>query len=77
MVVHILVATEWQGEPSETDEMKKIAWYKIANLDYDRFLPADRLFVPQVLGGKRIKGLIEYNDDWSVKTSSIYEVDEF
>jgi 8-oxo-dGTP diphosphatase len=77
MKVHIFTATEWDGEPTETDEMKKIAWYKIDCLDYDKFLPADRLFMPQILDGKSVKGFIEYNDDWSVKTSSIDEVEGF
>ncbi len=77
MVVHIFAATEWDGEPIETDEMKKIDWYKIADLDYDRFLPADRLFLPIILKGICVKGLIEYNDDWSVRSSSITEVTKF
>jgi len=77
MVVHIFTATEWDGEPSETNEMKKIDWYKISSLNYNKFLPADRLFLPQILNGKCVKGLIEYNDDWSVKTSSIDEIEGF
>ena len=74
MMVHIFIATKWSGEPIETDEMKKVAWYKINDLDFNDFLPADQLFVPQVLGEKCVKGLIEYNDDWSVKSSDIREV---
>lgn len=77
MRVHIFIATEWDGEPKETEEMKKIAWYKIDDIDYNNFLSADRLFIPQILGGKYIKGSIEYNNDWSVKSSSIDEVDGF
>lgn len=77
MMVHIFTTTDWDGEPRETDEMKKIAWYKIANLDYDKFLSADRLFIPQILADRCVKGLIEYNDDWSVKTSRIDNVEGF
>jgi 8-oxo-dGTP pyrophosphatase MutT (NUDIX family) len=77
MIVHFFTATEWDGEPIETEEMKQIAWYKISSLDYDKFLPADRLFIPQILSGKYVKGTIEYNDDWSIKTSTIEEVDGF
>ena len=77
MRVHIFTATKWDGEPKETDEMKKIAWYKINGINYDDFLLADKLFIPQILAGKSVKGSIEYNDNWSVKNSSIDEVDEF
>ena len=77
MMVHIFISNDWQGEPVETNEMKKIAWYKIVNLDYNRFLTADKLFLPKILSGKCVKGLIEYNADWSVKSTSIEEVDGF
>lgn len=77
MLVHIFTATDWDGEPVETDEMKKIAWHKIADLKYDNFLPADRHFIPQILNGKNVKGVIEYNDDWSVKNISVEEIETF
>lgn len=77
MLVHIFTATEWEGEPKETDEMKKIDWYTIASLDYNKFLSADRLFIPQILGGKCVQGVIDYNNDWSVKTFTINEVEGF
>ena len=51
MRVHIFITTEWDGEPQETDEMKKIAWHKINDIDYDKFLSADRLFIPHILSG--------------------------
>lgn len=76
MIVHVFTTTEWDGEPKETDEMKRVAWYRIADLDYARFLPGDRLFVPKILDGRCVKGLIEYNTDWSVKTCVINEVDK-
>jgi 8-oxo-dGTP diphosphatase len=75
MVVHIFIATKWDGDPVETDEMKKIAWYKISDLDYDKFLSADRLFIPQILSGKFIKGIVEYGYNWQVESSQIDEVD--
>ena len=77
MRVHIFIATKWTGEPSETKEMKKITWYDIGKLDFTKFLVGDQLFIPQILAGKAIRGLIEYNDDWSVKASHIEEVTGF
>ncbi len=77
MIVHLFTATQWDGEPTETDEMKKIAWYDIGQLDYDKFLAADRLFLPLVLGGKCVRGIIEYDEGWSVKNSHIEEVEGF
>ncbi len=77
MMVHVFIATDWDGEPVETKEMKMIAWYNVEKLDYSKFLSADRLFLPRILAGKCIRGLIEYNDDWSVKTSNVEDVLKF
>lgn len=74
---HIFIATKWSGTPKETNEMKKIAWYNIDELDYEKFLPGDRFFIPKILNGKLVKGTIEYNSDWSVQTANIQEVDRF
>lgn len=74
MRVHIFLADDWKGEPKETDEAKKLAWYEINELDYSKFLAADSLFLPQIFRGECIRGEITYNDDWSVRTSRIVEV---
>ena len=73
MRVHIFLADEWEGEPKETDEVKKLAWYDIDELDYAQFLAADRLFLPQIFRGECIRGEITYNDDWSVQSSHIQQ----
>jgi 8-oxo-dGTP pyrophosphatase MutT (NUDIX family) len=77
MRVHIFTATQWAGKPTPTEEMKDIRWYTIADLNYDKFLPADRLFIPLILGGKSVRGFIEYNQDWTIKTSDIEVVNGF
>lgn len=77
MRVHVFTATQWLGEPVETDEMKKAAWYKKSELDYSLFLAADRLFLPMIFAGKSVQGLIEYNDDWSVKEHDLREGVDF
>lgn len=77
MRVHIFLADEWEGEPKETDEAKKLAWYDIDELDYTQFLAADRLFLPQIFRGECIHGEITYNDDWSVKASALEAVPAF
>lgn len=77
MIVHVFLATDWENEPRETDEMKKVAWYKISELDYNRFLAGDRLFMPQILGGYSVRGTIIYNDNWSVQSSDIKIVEDY
>lgn len=71
MRVHLFTATQWLGEPVDTSEMKKATWYRKDELDYSLFLAADRLFLPYVFNGKNVSGLIEYNEDWTVKTRDL------
>lgn len=79
MIVHFFIATEWDGVPRESEEMKHLRWYPIADLDYDRFLPGDRLFIPHILLGKFIKATVTYNEDESIndEDTSIEEVEGF
>lgn len=77
MTVHIFIATEWANEPVDTEEMKNVSWHRVSELDYDLFLSADRLFMPQILNGKNIRGVISYNKDWSVRSSQLKEVESF
>lgn len=62
MQVHFFVATQWLGEPRESEEMKNFAWHDIDGLDYSQFMPGDRLFLPAILGGQSVRGLVAYDE---------------
>jgi 8-oxo-dGTP diphosphatase / 2-hydroxy-dATP diphosphatase len=53
MHVHVYVATEWTGEPIESDEMKP-EWFNISNIPYSDMWPDDQYWLPQVLDGQLI-----------------------
>ncbi|HKR82060.1 MAG TPA: 8-oxo-dGTP diphosphatase [Candidatus Saccharimonadales bacterium] len=54
---YIFTATEWEGEPHESDEMRP-AWFDIDKLPYDQMWENDRLWIPYVLGGQLFEGAI-------------------
>jgi 8-oxo-dGTP diphosphatase len=52
---HIFTATEWRGEPVETEEMRP-QWFNIKDTPYKQMWPDDELWLPLLLGGKLFKG---------------------
>ena len=71
-MMHCFVATEWEGEPTESDE-EAPQWIKIKDLDYSKLWGDDEYWLPPVLAGKEIEAYFHYNSD---NTFDEYWVDE-
>lgn len=69
---HIFVATEWEGEPAESEEMKP-QWFALEDIPYQDMWPDDTLWLPMLLEGKKFKGEITVEDN-SVREHNIVEV---
>lgn len=50
---YIYIATEWSGEPRDSDEMK-VEWHDIEAMPYSDMWEDDGQWVPMILEGKRI-----------------------
>ena len=61
-IVNIFLVTEWEGTPTETEEMG-IAWYRYDQIPYDRMWENDRHWLPHVLSGKKIKGYAIHSEE--------------
>lgn len=69
--VVVFVSREWEGEISESEEMKPM-WYKQDKVPYEIMWSDDSYWLPKVLEGKKIEGEFLFNDDnvfddWIVK----------
>ena len=53
MHVHVFVATTWQGEPTESEEMAP-KWFKKDELPLDQMWSDDPYWLPQVLDGEKL-----------------------
>lgn len=54
-VVHFYIATAWEGEVSESEEMVTPTWFKINDLPLHLMMPTDREWLPTALiHGKKI-----------------------
>lgn len=57
--MHTFMATEWEGEPSESEEMKP-QWFEVDKVPYLEMWKSDREWLPLVLAGKKIRAKYTY-----------------
>ena len=53
--VHIFRATEFDGEPVETEEMKP-EWFSVNEIPYDQMWSDDKYWIPYLLENKKFEG---------------------
>ena len=67
--VHLFVVRDWDGEPTESEEMSP-KWFSFKDIPYKNMWPDDKYWLPHVLKGERIEGdflfgegdkIIDYN----------------
>lgn len=54
MMVHVYLCREWEGEPTESEEMRP-QWFEQTQLPLSEMWPDNAVFIPIILSGKRIK----------------------
>jgi 8-oxo-dGTP diphosphatase len=59
---YFYVATEWEGEPHETEEMSP-KWFKEAEIPYNEMWPDDKFWMPLLLAGKKFRGTVTVEND--------------
>lgn len=59
--VHTFFVHEWEGEPQETEEMRP-QWFDLGTIPYGEMWPEDKLWLPRVILGEKIKGKIYFKD---------------
>jgi 8-oxo-dGTP diphosphatase len=69
---HIYTATEWDSEPSESEEMRP-QWFAESQIPYDAMWPDDKFWLPLLLAGKRFKGKVVVDND-RIRESEFHEV---
>jgi mutator protein MutT len=71
---HVYTATEWDGEPAETEEMRP-QWFDLDKIPYDAMWPDDELWLPTLLEGKPFKATIIINPDDTVQKCDVNTVE--
>lgn len=52
--VLVFITNEWEGDPSESEEMEP-QWFKTTDLPFDSMWPDDPFWLPSILSGKKIQ----------------------
>lgn len=65
--VHIYTATEFDGEPQESEEMCP-AWYEINQIPYDKMFQTDKIWLPIMLEKSGfLTGIFKFSNDLDSK----------
>ena len=75
MYVHVYLCDEWEGEPSESEEMAP-EWFKIEDIPYANMWQDDEFWLPQVLAGNKVYGEFTFDKDDKLLTHSVEIVDQ-
>ncbi len=75
----VYIVKKYKGTPSDTEEMIDPTWFNKNNLPLDQMMPADKIWVPIVLSGKKIKFYVSFGPHQAYMTSEprIEYVDSF
>lgn len=75
LMFHLYVASMWEGEPTETDEMAP-GWFHVDSIPYEQMFEADRYWLPAVLQGKKVAGEFEFDINWMLTSWKVEMTNE-
>lgn len=58
----VYFARTWEGTPRVSDEMEP-RWFTLAELPYEEMWEADKIWLPMVLAGKKLRGTVYFAED--------------
>jgi len=68
--VIVYLCPKWDGEPTETEEMKP-QWYKKSEIPYEKMWKDDKYWLPEVIDGKFVDAEFVFDDNDSVIAHSV------
>lgn len=74
MTVHVLLASDWEGAPIESEEMAP-EWFYMDMIPYDKMWEDDAYWLPLVLEGSTVRGEFTFDKDDAVLSHSLEIID--
>lgn len=75
LIFHLYMVYEWEGVPSESEEMNP-KWFDINNIPYEKMFPDDKYWLPLILEGKKIRAYFDFDKDWNVLYKRIEDLEQ-
>lgn len=75
MFVYAYIADAWDGDPSESEEMRP-KWFHLEDIPYGDMWDDDEFWLPYVLDGKKIVGEFTFDIDDRLLTHDVRVVEE-
>ncbi len=75
-IVHAYFCDEWEGEPSESEEMAP-QWFNIADVPYDGMWQDDHMWLPLCLKGKKFKTTFRFDENDEIISATLNVVPSF
>ncbi len=72
LLVHVYTATNWTGEPTESEEMQP-KWFKVNSIPYKEMWSDDEMWLNKVLEGHKIVATFSFNEK-DVATKHVFKV---
>ncbi|MEK6886764.1 MAG: NUDIX domain-containing protein [Nanoarchaeota archaeon] len=64
--VHVYLVRSWRGNLKESDEMSH-RWFSQDKLPFDKMWDNDKYWLPIILRGKKLKGIVHHSEDKTLK----------
>lgn len=74
MLVYAYVSDAWEGEPSESEEMRP-KWFHVEDIPYADMWGDDKFWLPFVLDGKKVTGTFTFDVDDKLLTHDVRVVE--
>lgn len=73
LIFYLYFVTEWEGTPTESEEMKP-NWFSLDNIPYTQMFPDDKYWLPLILEGKKIDAYFDFDENWNLLSKNIKEL---
>lgn len=72
--MYTYIATDYEGEPTESDEMKP-EWFDLDNIPYDNMFQDDIIWLPEVLKGNKIRASFSFDKEMNLISQVCHTVE--